>query len=89
MESTGGCKIDNRNDNNYRTWKQKIELLVAFHDLDEVVFEDPPADMEINSEAATLFEEKNAKATVVIGLTLSWTSEIAAECARKTQEMHH
>jgi hypothetical protein len=53
------------------TWKQKIELLLTFRDLDEVVFEAPPADMERNLEVATLFKKKDAKAKAVIGLTLS------------------
>jgi hypothetical protein len=71
MESSGGFKIDKLIDNNYHTWKQKIELLMAFRDLDEVVFEDPPADMENNLEVATLCKKKDAKAKAVIGLTLS------------------
>jgi hypothetical protein len=47
---------------------------LAFRDLDEVVFEDPPADMETNleaAEAATLFKKKDGKLEAVIGLTLS------------------
>jgi hypothetical protein len=71
MESSVGFKIDKLSDNNYHTWKQKIELLLAFRDLDEVEFEDPPADMENNLEVATLCKKKDAKAKAVIGLTLS------------------
>jgi hypothetical protein len=71
MESGGGFKIDKLNDNNYHTWKQNIELLLAFRDLDEVMFEAPPADMEINLEVAILFKKKDTKAKAVIGLTLS------------------
>jgi hypothetical protein len=52
LQSSGGCKVDKLNDNNYHTWKQKIELLLAFRDLDDVVFEAPPADMESNLEVA-------------------------------------
>jgi hypothetical protein len=44
---------------------------LAFRDLDELVFEDPPADMESNLEVATLFKKKDAKAKAVIGLNLS------------------
>jgi hypothetical protein len=61
MESSGGFKIDKLYDNNYHTWKQKIKLLLAFRDLDEVVFEDPPADMENNLEAATLFKRRTQR----------------------------
>jgi hypothetical protein len=32
---TGGFKIDRLNYKNYHTWNQKIELLLAFRDLDE------------------------------------------------------
>jgi hypothetical protein len=57
MESGGGFKINKLNDNNYHTWKQKIELLLAFRDLDQVVFETPLADMESDLEVATLFKK--------------------------------
>jgi hypothetical protein len=68
--SGGGFKIDKLNDNNYHTGKQKIELVLAFRDLDEVVFETPSPDMGSSLEAATLFKKKDAKAKAVIGMTL-------------------
>jgi gag-polypeptide of LTR copia-type len=68
---TGGFKIDKLNDKNYHTWKQKIELLLAFRDLDEVVFGDPPPDMATDEEAGYAFKKLDAKAKAVIGLTLS------------------
>jgi hypothetical protein len=62
MESSGGFKIDKLNDNNYHTSKQEIELLLAFRDLNEVVFKTPPAGMESNLEVATLFFPKRTPA---------------------------
>jgi hypothetical protein len=79
MESSGGFKIDKLNDNNYHTWKRKIELLLAFRDQDEAVSEAPPADMEHNLEAATLFKKKDSKAQAVIRLTLPrWAGNTAS-----------
>jgi gag-polypeptide of LTR copia-type len=68
---TGGFKIDKLNDKNYHTWKQKIELLLPFRDLDEVVFGDPPPDMATDEEVAYAFKKLDEKAKAVIGLTLS------------------
>jgi hypothetical protein len=62
MDSSGGLKIDKLNNSNYHTWKQKIELFLAFRDLDDVVFGDPPADTGNNSEAVTSFKKRDAKA---------------------------
>ena len=36
--SFGGFKIDKLTASNYHTWKQKIELVLAFRELNEVVF---------------------------------------------------
>jgi hypothetical protein len=36
--SFGGFKIEKLTASNYHTWKQKIELVLAFRELDEVVF---------------------------------------------------
>jgi gag-polypeptide of LTR copia-type len=51
--------------------EQKIELLLAFRDLWEVVFETPPANLAADLEAASAFQKKDAKAKVVIGQTLN------------------
>jgi hypothetical protein len=64
-------RFDKLNDKNYHTWKQKIELLLAFRDFDEVVFGDPPPDMATDEEVAYAFKRLDAKAKAVIGLTLS------------------
>jgi hypothetical protein len=39
--SFGGFKIYKLTASNYHTWKQKIELVLAFRELDEVVFNAP------------------------------------------------
>jgi gag-polypeptide of LTR copia-type len=68
---TGGFKCDKLIHKNYHTWKQKIELLLAFRDLDELVFGDPPPDMATDEEVPYAFKRLDAKAKAVIGLTLS------------------
>jgi regulator of PEP synthase PpsR (kinase-PPPase family) len=50
-------------------WKQKIELLLAFRYLDDVVLRN--AETGTISEAVISFKKKDAKAKAVIGLTLS------------------
>jgi Domain of unknown function (DUF4219) len=45
MEASGGFEIDKLNDNNYHIWKQRIELLLAFRDLWEVVFRKPAREL--------------------------------------------
>jgi hypothetical protein len=67
----GGLKIEKLNNRNYHTGKQKIEMVLAFRDLHEIVFEAPPVSTAADPEAEAKFKKLDANAKVVIGLTLS------------------
>jgi Reverse transcriptase (RNA-dependent DNA polymerase)/gag-polypeptide of LTR copia-type/Integrase core domain/GAG-pre-integrase domain len=69
--SFGGFKIDKLTSSNYHTWKQKIELVLAFRELDEVVFNIVSTNVMQDTAAAAELKKKDAKAKAVIGLTLS------------------
>jgi hypothetical protein len=69
--SFGGFKIEQLTASNYHTWKQKIELVLAFRELDEVVFNIGSTNVMLDAAAATEFRKKDAKAKAVIGLTPS------------------
>jgi hypothetical protein len=54
--SFGGFMIDKLTASNYHTWKQKIELVLAFRELDEVVFN--VKSTNISQDAAAIAEFK-------------------------------
>ena len=61
-------KIEKLGDDNYHVWKQKVELLLAFKELDDHITEpERPIDTDNWSE----WKKKDAKAKAIIGLTLS------------------
>ena len=64
----GGLKIEKLGENNFHVWKQKVELVLAFRELDDhITEEDPPTDPDTLRE----WKKKDAKAKAVIGLTIS------------------
>lgn len=68
MENLGGFKIEKLGDSNFHVWKQKVELVLAFRELDDVVTDErPPTEVD---ELAK-WKKRDAKAKAVIGLTLS------------------
>jgi coenzyme F420-reducing hydrogenase delta subunit len=69
--SFGGFKIEKLTASNYHTWKQKIELVLAFRELDEVGFNIGSTIVMVDAAAAAEFRKKDAKVKAVIGLTLS------------------
>lgn len=68
MESLSGLKIEKLNENSFHVWKQKVEFLLAFCELDDAV---------LNSISANDKDEKrewnkgDAKAKAIIGTTLT------------------
>ena len=64
----GGFKIEKLGDDNFHVWKQKVELVLAFRELEDHITEH-----ELPSAPDKLREWKrrDAKARAVIGLTLS------------------
>jgi hypothetical protein len=63
-------KIDKLTAGNYHTWRQKIELVLAFCELDEVVFNTGSTNTLQDAAAIAEFRKKDAKAKTMIGLTL-------------------
>ena len=61
-------KIEKLSDSNYHVWKQKVELVLAFRELEDHIVESrPPADQA----ASVAWHKNDAKAKAIIGLTLS------------------
>ena len=70
MEDQSGSstiKIEKLNDTNFYAWKRKIQLVLAFRDLDQYIDDDRPND-EI---AQKTWDKGDRKAQAVIGLSLS------------------
>ena len=55
-------------DDNFHTWKQRIELVLAYRELDSHIADDPPAETE---DAFDSWKKGDARAKAVIGLSLS------------------
>jgi hypothetical protein len=66
-----GFKIDKLTASNYHTWKQKIELVLAFRELVEVVFNVESTNILQDAAAIAEFKKQDAKAMAVFGLALS------------------
>jgi hypothetical protein len=59
--SFGAFKIDKLTASNYHTWKQKIELVLAFRELDDVVFNVESTNILQDAAAIAEFKKKDAK----------------------------
>ena len=66
---SSSLKVDKLNDSNYHAWKQKIQLLLALRDVDDVL--DGSVPDEKNSESYKAWARRDKKAQACIGLTLS------------------
>ena len=67
MDGLSGFKIEKLRDSNFHVWKQRVELLLAFRELDGVITKSAPSDeVELRE-----WNKKDAKAKAVIGLTLN------------------
>ena len=64
---TSSTRIEKLNDSNFHAWKQKIVLLLALKDLDDLIEDDPPTD----KTELTRWLKNDRKARAVIGLSLS------------------
>jgi gag-polypeptide of LTR copia-type len=67
----GGFKFDKLISSNFHIWKQKIELVLAFRELDEVVYNVESTNILKDATAIAEFKKKDDKAKAVIGLTFS------------------
>ena len=66
-ESSGSVRIEKLNDSNFHAWKRKIQLLLAYRDLEDYIHDDRPMD-EVSQ---TKWDRGDRKAQAVIGLSLS------------------
>lgn len=67
MDSFSGIKVEKLGEDNFHTWKQKVELLLALRDLDEHLTSKPPE----NAEELASWKKRDRKARAIIGLTIS------------------
>ena len=66
-ESQGSVRIEKLNDSNFHSWKRKIQLLLAYRDLEDYIHDDRPLDEESQKK----WDRGDRKAQAVIGLSLS------------------
>jgi len=65
----GGMKIDKLTETNFHEWRQRIKMILALRDLDDILDEDgKPTDAETRELA--LWKRRDTKASAIIGLTL-------------------
>ena len=65
----GGIKIDNFTHTNFHEWCQRIKMVLALRDLDDMLDEDgKPTDAE--DRELPLWKQRDTKASAIIGLTL-------------------
>jgi len=65
----GGIKIDKLTETNFHEWRQRIKMVLALRDLDDMLDEDgKPTDAEDRELA--LWKRRDTKASAIIGLTL-------------------
>lgn len=65
----GGIKIDKLNESNFHEWRQRIQMVLALRDMDDMLNkENTPR--EEDTQAMALWERRDVKARAIIGLTL-------------------
>ena len=67
-DQLGSFKVVKLSDDNYHTWKQRIELVLAYRELDDLITDDPPATSDENFKA---WKKSDARARAITGLSLS------------------
>ena len=61
-------KVVKLGDDNFYIWKQRIELVLAYRELDHHISDDPPAELD---DTFTSWKRGDARARAIIGLSLS------------------
>jgi len=65
----GGIKIDKLTETNFLEWRQRIKVILALRDLEDMLDEDgKPTDTEDRELA--MWKRRDTKASAIIGLTL-------------------
>ncbi len=68
---TSSMKIEQLKESNYHAWKIRIQHVLTLKGLKKFIIQDPPERTATNLAQHESWEEKDAKAQAVIGLTLS------------------
>ena len=67
-DQLGSFKVVKLNDDNFHVWKQRIELVLAYRELDDHITDDPPHESDHHFKA---WKRSDSRARAVIGLSLS------------------
>ena len=70
MDSNSGIRIEKLREDNFHTWKTRIQLVLSLKEVDNFVTDDPPKN-ESDSTAYSEWRKNDLKAKAIIGLTLS------------------
>ena len=71
MEGSSSIRIDKLCDNNFHTWKQKIELIMSLRELEDHIDIECCKLLPTDDEALAKWNKADAKAKAIIGLNLS------------------
>jgi len=82
----GGIKMDKLTESNFHEWRQRIKMVLALRDLDDMLDEDgKPTDAETRELA--LWKRRDAKKSAIIGLTLGSVQLEHVSGCKTTAEM--
>ena len=68
MDTNSGIRIDKLRDDNFHTWKTRIQLVLSLKEVDGYISDDPP---DRESDSYSEWNKGDLKAKALIGLTLS------------------
>ena len=88
MDSSTSIRIDKLREDNFHTWKTRIQLVMSLKEVDNYITDDPPA-RESDNYPATYAEWRKGdlKAKALIGLTLSDSYLEQVQHASTSKEM--
>ena len=82
----GGIKIDKLTATNLHEWRQRIKMVLALRDLDDMLDGDgKPTDAETHELA--VWKRRDTKASAIVGLTLGSEQLVHVSGCKKTAEM--
>jgi len=65
----GGIKIDKLTETNFNEWRQRIKMILALRDLEDMLDEDGKT-MDAEDRELAVWKRRDTKASAIIGLTL-------------------
>ena len=84
MENNSGIRIDKLREDNFHTWKTRIQLVLSLKEVDSYISDDPP---DRESDSYSEWRKGDLKAKALIGLTLSDTHLEQVQHAYSAKEM--